>query len=66
MPERRHDCRFGLASGEADILAWLIENHLLMTATAFKRDMEDDKTIDDFAAVVADAGVVAHESRRGG
>ncbi len=44
--------RFGLADGEADMLAWLVENHLLMTATAFKRDMADDKTIDDFVAIV--------------
>lgn len=44
--------RFGLDSAQADMLAWLIENHLLMTMTAFKRDLQDDKTIDDFVAVV--------------
>ena len=44
--------RFGLDSAETDMLAWLIENHLLMTMTAFKRDLADDKTIEDFVAIV--------------
>lgn len=42
---------FNLSPAEADMLAWLVEHHLLMTMTAFKRDLEDPKTIDDFVAV---------------
>ena len=44
--------RFGLDAAQADMLAWLIENHLLMTMTAFKRDLADEKTIEDFVAAV--------------
>ncbi len=44
--------RFGLDDAETDMLAWLIENHLLMTMTAFKRDLQDGKTIEDFVAAV--------------
>lgn len=43
---------FGLDGAQTDMLAWLIENHLLMTMIAFKRDLADDKTIDDFVEIV--------------
>lgn len=43
---------FGLDAAETEMLAWLVENHLLMTMTAFKRDIDDAKTVDDFVAVV--------------
>lgn len=43
---------FGLNAAETDMLSWLVEHHLLMTMTAFKRDLEDPKTIDDFVAAV--------------
>ncbi len=44
--------RLGLSDAEAETVAWLVRNHLLMSATAFKRDLADYKTIADFAASV--------------
>ncbi|WP_205479635.1 [protein-PII] uridylyltransferase [Sphingomonas arenae] len=44
--------RFGLDAGETETVAWLVRYHLLLSATAFKRDLSDPKTIDDFAAAV--------------
>jgi len=44
--------RLGLSDEEAETTAWLINNHLLMSRTAFKRDIDDPKTIHDFVAVI--------------
>ncbi|WP_414901011.1 [protein-PII] uridylyltransferase [Sphingomonas flavalba] len=44
--------RFGLTAAETEMVAWLVRHHLLMSATAFKRDLADFKTILDFAEVV--------------
>ena len=44
--------RFGLTQSETTLVAWLVEQHLLMSATAFKRDLTDPKTIEDFVAQV--------------
>lgn len=44
--------RFGLTAAETETVAWLVRFHLLMSATAFKRDLSDFKTILDFAEVV--------------
>jgi [protein-PII] uridylyltransferase len=40
--------RFGLDAAETETVAWLIRHHLLMSATAFKRDLADPKSIEDF------------------
>ena len=44
--------RFGLSEDETELVAWLVRWHLLMSATAFKRDLADTKTISDFVAEV--------------
>jgi [protein-PII] uridylyltransferase len=44
--------RLGMSEAETETVAWLVRHHLLMSATAFKRDLADFKTILDFAQVV--------------
>jgi [protein-PII] uridylyltransferase len=44
--------RFGLSAAETETVAWLVRWHLLMSATAFKRDLSDYKTIMDFVEAV--------------
>ncbi|MDO7844480.1 [protein-PII] uridylyltransferase [Sphingomonas immobilis] len=44
--------RFGLSPAETETVAWLVRQHLLMSATAFKRDLSDFKTILDFTELV--------------
>src|SRR4051794_10030369 len=40
--------RFGLDPAETETVSWLVRYHLLMSSTAFKRDLADPKTIEDF------------------
>jgi [protein-PII] uridylyltransferase len=49
---RRLCPRFGLSSIETETVAWLIENHLVMSSVAQSRDLSDRRTIENFAAVV--------------
>ncbi len=44
--------RLGLDTAETELVSWLVRQHLLMSATAFKRDLADWKTITDFVSVV--------------
>jgi [protein-PII] uridylyltransferase len=44
--------RLGLDEAETEAVAWLVRHHLLLSSTAFKRDLADPKTIDDFARQV--------------
>jgi [protein-PII] uridylyltransferase len=52
--------RFGLDEGETEMVAWLVREHLLMSATAFKRDLTDPQTIEDFVAKVQSAERLRH------
>src|SRR5487761_1287934 len=44
--------RLGLSADETETVAWLVRWHLLMSATAFKLDIDDPQTIADFVARV--------------
>ena len=44
--------RLGFDAARTELVAWLVEHHLLMSMTAQSRDLSDRKTILDFAAVV--------------
>jgi [protein-PII] uridylyltransferase len=52
---RRLGPRFGLSTAETELVAWLIEFHLVMSSVAQSRDLSDRKTIENFAAVVQTA-----------
>jgi len=49
---RRLCPRLGFSQAETETVAWLIENHLVMSTIAQSRDLSDRKTIENFAAVV--------------
>jgi [protein-PII] uridylyltransferase len=49
---RRLCPRLGLTPLQTETVAWLVEHHLLMSMTAQSRDLNDRKTILDFAAIV--------------
>jgi [protein-PII] uridylyltransferase len=44
--------RLGLSPAETETAAWLVENHLVMSQFAQSRDLNDPKTIRDFANIV--------------
>ena len=46
--------RLGLAPERVNLVAWLVEHHLLMSETAQKRDLGDPRTIAAFARVVGE------------
>ena len=49
---RRFGLRLGLSPAETETVAWLVEQHLVMSITAQSRDLSDRRTIENFAAVV--------------
>lgn len=49
---RRLCPHMGFSESDCETIAWLIEQHLTMSMTAQTRDLNDRKTIEDFAAVV--------------
>ncbi len=49
---RRLCPRFGLSPAETDTVAWLVEQHLVMSTVAQSRDLSDRVTIQNFAEVV--------------
>jgi [protein-PII] uridylyltransferase len=44
--------RFGLDEAETETVAWLVRYHLLLSNTAFRRDITDPKTVEDFVRTV--------------
>ena len=44
--------RLGLDRSKIELVAWLVEHHLVMSDTAQKRDISDPRTVSDFAAIV--------------
>ena len=44
--------RLGLSTTQTELVSWLIEQHLLMSNTAQSRDLNDPRTISDFAGVM--------------
>jgi [protein-PII] uridylyltransferase len=49
---RRLCPRLGFSPAETETVAWLVENHLVMSTVAQSRDLSDRRTIENFAAVV--------------
>ena len=49
---RRVCPRLGFSAADTDTVAWLVEQHLVMSSVAQSRDLSDRKTIENFAAVV--------------
>jgi [protein-PII] uridylyltransferase len=49
---RRLCPRLGFNAADTETIAWLIEQHLIMSTVAQSRDLSDRKTIENFAAVV--------------
>lgn len=49
---RRLCPRFGLSPAETDTVAWLIEQHLLMSEISQARDVQDPETAANFAQIV--------------
>jgi [protein-PII] uridylyltransferase len=49
---RRFCPRVGMSASATETVAWLIEQHLVMSTIAQSRDLSDRKTVEDFAAVV--------------
>ncbi len=44
--------RLGLDDWETETVSWLVRHHLLMSRVAFKRDIDNPKTVSDFVAAV--------------
>lgn len=44
--------RLGISTPQAQLAGWLVKHHLMLSETAFKRDLDDPKTIEDFVGVV--------------
>jgi [protein-PII] uridylyltransferase len=44
--------RLGCSPAETETVAWLVENHLVMSTVAQSRDLSDRKTIENFASIV--------------
>ncbi len=45
-----------IVSSDAELIAWLVENHLLMSVVAQRRDIYDPDVVNDFATAVRSQG----------
>jgi [protein-PII] uridylyltransferase len=53
--DARRFCRqLGLPQPQTELVEWLVETHLMMSATAQKQDLSDPEVISQFAALVGD------------
>ncbi|HVG52432.1 MAG TPA: [protein-PII] uridylyltransferase [Xanthobacteraceae bacterium] len=44
--------RLGFSAADTETIAWLVENHLVMSTIAQSRDLSDRRTIENFASIV--------------
>ena len=44
--------RLGLSPSETETVAWLVRHHLTLSSFAFKRDISDPKTVEDFVNII--------------
>ncbi|MBV9348287.1 MAG: [protein-PII] uridylyltransferase, partial [Pseudolabrys sp.] len=49
---RRFCPRMGFSAADTELVAWLVEYHLVMSSVAQSRDLSDRRTIENFAATV--------------
>jgi [protein-PII] uridylyltransferase len=55
MQDAARFCRsHGMPKADAELVVWLVENHLVMSATAQKQDLGDPEVISGFATLVRD------------
>ncbi len=57
---RDFGARCGMAENEIDLIAWLVTEHLTMSTTAQKRDIQDPAVVRSFALMVADRERLDH------
>ena len=57
---RKFCSRHGLSASEASLVAWLVQNHLLMSMTAQRKDINDPQIIHEFATAVGNLNTLNH------
>ena len=57
---REFCARIGLSGADADLVGWLVRQHLVMSVTAQKQDITDPRVVHRFAGLVADIERLDH------